>query len=146
MKKLFLAITAAAFFAACNNTPAVSESATKVNGLKTWVDSISAEVTKTTTFDSANWANLSAQYQEKIAGINESELDETTKTLLGTLKASWTATEDTYKAGIMKAKEEAAKVVAPIDSTAAAAPADKSTLIEKVIDKGAEKTKEALKK
>lgn len=146
MKKLFLAITAAAFFAACNNTPAVSESATKVTGLKTWVDSISAEVSKTTTFDSANWATLSAQYQEKIAGINESELDETNKTLLETLKGSWTATEETYKAGIMKAKEEAAKVVAPIDSTAAQVPADKSTLIDKVIDKGAEKTKEALKK
>jgi len=118
MKKLIVVTIIAAFFAACNNTPAVSESAAKVAGLKTWVDSVKGLVSTATTYDSATWANWDAAYQGSLATINETELAEADKTTLEASKTSWTEAGATYSAGIAKAKEEAAKAAMPMDSTA----------------------------
>src|SRR5574343_365259 len=89
MKNIFFSIAAVAALSACNNTPAVNESITKVTGLKTWVDSIKSIVDTTKNFDSTAWANYSAGFQDATSGINETELAEATKTTLEAIKTTW---------------------------------------------------------
>lgn len=150
MKNIFFAIATAAVFSACNNTPAISESVTKVTELKNWVDSIKSIVDTTKNFDSTAWANYSAEFQNGTSGINETELDEASKTALEAVKTSWTSIGDQYAAGITKAKEAAAAVV-PADTTAVVPTAvdlkkAEGTMIEKVVDKAADKVKVETKK
>lgn len=142
MKKVVILSAVVAFFAACNSTPAVSESAAKVTALNTWVDSVKGLVSSTTAYDSATWASYSEQFNTALSGINETELDEASKTALSTLKTTWEGVGATYSAGIENAKKAAAAVTGT-DSTGAA-PAD-ATLIEKVIETGKE-VKDAVKK
>lgn len=150
MKNIFFAIATAAVFSACNNTPAVSESAGKVTELKNWVDSIKSIVDTTTTFDSAAWANYSAGFQNATSGINEMELDEASKTALEAVKTSWTSIGDQFAAGITKAKEAATMASDTTSTTVAPTEADvkkaEGTMIEKVVDKAAEKVKVETKK
>ena len=120
MKNLIVVTIIAAFFAACNNTPAVSESTKNVNGLKTWVDSVKGIATTTTTFDSATWANWNGTYEANLATINEAELAEADKATLEATKTSWSEAGTTYSAGIAKAKADAAAANAMKDSTVVA--------------------------
>lgn len=107
MKKLIIVTIIAAFFAACNNTPAVSASAAKVAGLTKWVDSVKGLATAATTFDSATWATWDAAYNAEMTGINETELDEATMATLTTTKSAWAEVGTMYSAGIQKAKDDA---------------------------------------
>ncbi len=130
MKKLIIAAFVAAFFAACNNTPAVNESATKVAGLTTWVDSIKNVIATSTTHDSASWAGYNASFQEVVGSIKMEELDEAGKAALTAATNSWAEVGANYTTMM---NDEIAKAKAAAD-TAAAAPAvegDK-TVIEKV--------------
>jgi hypothetical protein len=122
MKKLIVVSIVAAFFAACNNKPAVSESATKVGNLNHWVDSVKTLATGATTCDSATWAGWDAAYNTELAGINEAELAEADKTTLADAKTKWADAGTAYTACITKAKEEAAKAAAAMDSTKMMAP------------------------
>lgn len=139
MKKVFILTVIAAFFAACNSTPAVSESATKVADLTKWVDSVKGLVASASTFDSATWASYSEGFNNALTGINEAELDEASKTALSTVKTTWEGVGSSYASGIENAKKAAAEAAMASDSTAKAAD---PTLIEKVIETG----KEAVKK
>ena len=150
MKNIFFAIATAAVFSACNNTPVLSESATKVTELKNWVDSIKSIVDTTKSFDSTAWANYSSEFQNGISGINEGEIDETSKTAFEAVKNTWMSIGDQYAAGITKAKEAAAAVV-PADTTAVAPTANdlkkvEGTMIEKIVDKATDKVKVETKK
>lgn len=142
MKKVFILTVIAAFFAACNSTPAVSESATKVADLTKWVDSVKGLVASASTFDSATWASYSEGFNNALTGINEAELDEVSKTALGTIKTTWEGVGSSYASGIENAKKAAAEAAMATDSTAKAADA---TLIEKVIETGKD-VKDAVKK
>lgn len=150
MKNIFFAIATVAVFSACNNTPAVSESAGKVTELKNWVDSIKSIVDTTKNFDSSAWANYSAEFQDATSGINVTELDEASKTALEAVKNTWTSIGDQYASGITKAKEAASAV--QNDSTAVVTPTEadvkkaEGTMIEKVVDKAADKVKVEAKK
>lgn len=150
MKNFFFAIATVAVFSACNNTPAVSESVSKVTELKNWVDSIKSIVDTTKDFNSSAWANYSAEFQNATSGINVTELDEASKTALEAVKNTWTSIGDQYAAGITKANEAA--VVVPNDSTAVVTPTEadvkkaEGTMIEKVVDKAADKVKVEAKK
>ncbi|MFM6983276.1 MAG: hypothetical protein ACKOXF_04025 [Chitinophagaceae bacterium] len=149
MKNIFLAIATTAVFSACNNTPAVSESAGKVTELKNWVDSIKSIVDTTKTFDSTTWANYSAEFQNATSGINVTELDEASKTALEAVKTSWTSVGDQFAAGITKAKEAANAVTSDTTSvvpTEADVKKAEGTMIEKAVDKAAEKVKVEAKK
>ena len=119
MKKVLILSAAVAFFAACNSAPAVSESAAKVTSLNTWVDSVKGLVSSTTTYDSATWASYSEQFNTALSGINETELDEASKTALTTLKTTWEGVGATYSTGISNAQaaKDTAAAVAPVDST-----------------------------
>jgi hypothetical protein len=123
MKKLIIVTIIAAFFAACNNTPAVNASTAKAAGLKTWVDSVKGLVSTATTYDSATWANWNGTYETEVAAINETELAEADKTTLAATKASWAEAGQMYTAGMEKAKAEAAAAAMATDSTTMAPPA-----------------------
>jgi|GEM_PF-4498844 len=142
MKKVFILTVIAAFFAACNSTPAVSESATKVADLTKWVDSVKGLVASASTFDSATWASYSEGFNNALTGINEAELDEASKTTLATIKTTWEGVGSSYASGIENAKKAAAEAAMASDSTATAVD---PTLIEKVIETGKE-VKDAVKK
>ena len=152
MKNIFFSIAAVAALSACNNTPVINESITKVGELKNWVDSIKSIVDTTRNFDSTAWANYSAGFQDATSGINETELDEATKTTLEAVKTTWTSIGDQYAAGITKAKEAAVMTsdTAAAATTAVPTEADvkkaEGTMIEKVVDKAAEKVKVEAKK
>src|SRR5687767_1414067 len=120
MKKLIIVTIIAAFFAACSNTPAVSESATKVTNLNKWVDSVKGLATSATTCDSATWASWDAAYNAELAGINEAELADADKTTLNDAKTKWADAGTSYSACITKAKEAAAAAAA--DTTKAMTP------------------------
>ncbi len=139
MKKLFILTVIAAFFAACSNTPAVSESATKVADLNKWVDSVKGLVASATTFDSATWASYSEGFNNALTGINEAELDETSKATLTTIKTTWEGVGASYSSGIESLKKAEAAMATDSTSTAT-----DPTLIEKVIETGKE-VKEAAK-
>ncbi len=133
MKKLFIISAIASIFAACNNTPAVSESATKIAGLTTWVDSIKNVISSTTEFDSATWAGYSESFNTAIAGINEAELDETSKATFEGIKTTWGEVGTSYTQGMEAAKAKAMEVM-NADSTmtnAAEVQADGKNIIEK---------------
>lgn len=136
MKKLFFLTVIAAFFAACSSTPAVSESATKVAALGTWVDSVKGLVASATSFDSATWASHSEGFNTALAGINEAELDEATKTTLSGIKTTWEGVGASYSSGIESQKKAEMEAKMATDST---------TLTEKVIETATE-VKEAAKK
>ncbi len=119
MKKLIIASFVAALFAACNNTPAVNESATKVATLTVWVDSMKNVIMAAPTHDSASWAGYNNTFNEVVASIKVEELDETGKTSLTAAQTSWAevGTMYTEKMNMEKAAIEAAKVPV-IDSAA----------------------------
>lgn len=115
MKKLIIASFVAAFFAACNNTPAVTESATKVAALTTWVDSVKNLIATSTTHDSASWANYNTEFNNAVASIKMDELDEAGKASLTAATNSWNEVGANYTK--MMADEKAAAAAAA-DTTA----------------------------
>lgn len=129
MKKIIILTIIASAFAACNNTPTVSESATKVVALTSWVDSIKNVIGSTTTFDSATWVGYSESFNGVLASINETELDEASKTALETAKTSWTELTNIYTKGL----ESAAMATPTTDSTATTTTGD-NTVEAKVED------------
>jgi hypothetical protein len=135
MKKIIIVTIIASFFAACNNTPAVTESATKLAGLTTWVDSIKNVISTTTEYDSATWAGYAEGFNTAVAGINETELDEAGKTSFEAIKTSWTEVGTLYTQGLEAAKAKAAEA---LDTTAAVETTveEGKTIIEKAKDLG----------
>ncbi len=140
MKKIFILSIIASAFVACNNAPKVTESATKVVELTSWVDSIKNVIGSTTSYDSATWVGYSESFNGVLASVNETELDEASKTALESVKTSWTELTNIYtkglEAAVMKANE--AK-----DSTIAELPTSEATVDQKTV---LEKVKEAVKK
>ena len=140
MKKIFILSIIASAFIACNNAPKVTESATKVVELTSWVDSIKNVIGSTTTYDSATWVGYSEEFNGVLASVNETELDEASKTALESVKTSWTELTNIYTKGLeavaMKANE--AK-----DSTIDELPTSEATVDQKTV---LEKVKEAVKK
>jgi hypothetical protein len=117
MKKLLILAVFAAFFAACNNSPELSESAVKVADLGKWVDSVKNLVSSSSSFDSATWAGYSEGFNTAKEGINETELDEATRTAYGTIQSTWEGIGESYRSGMENSKK-AALVAAAMDSTA----------------------------
>lgn len=117
MKKLVILTLVTAFFAACNNSPELSESATKVADLGKWVDSVKNLVASSSTFDSATWAGYSEGFNTAKESINETELDEAAKTTLGTITSTWEGISESYKSGMENSKKAALEAAA-MDSTA----------------------------
>lgn len=139
MKKLlFISVLSLAAYA-CSNAPKMSESATKVAGIKTWVDSIKAIVDTSNNFDSTRLADWNAQFQDAIANINVEELDEASKTAFSAAQDAFKSVGSTYQMGIDKAKAAAATVTTATDSTA-------SNVIEEVKEKVIEKSEKAAEK
>ncbi len=138
MKKLIIASFVAALFAACNNTPAVTESAANVAKLTTWVDSIKNVIATATTHDSTSWANYTAEFNTAVSSIKMEELDETGKKALEAANTAWAEVGTTYSAAITKEKEAAAQMMAS-DTTKAAATIEAGKTI---IEKGKEVVKE----
>lgn len=145
MKKVLIASAFAALLAACSNTPAVSESATKVDGLVHWVDSIKAKVEADTMADSTTWANYATEFDAASAAIKVEELDEAAKGKLEAAKTAWTNVGTTYSAKIAAMKEAAMKAAQTVDSTAAAIPAP-AEAGKTIIEKGKEAGKAAVDK
>ena len=135
MKKLIIATFVAALFAACNNTPAVNESATKVAGLTTWVDSIKNVIATSTMHDSVSWASYNTSFNDVVASIKMDELDEAGKTALTAATNAWAEVGTNYTT--MMAAEKAA-VAAPVDSA--------TTKVEGVIEEVKGAVKEEMKK
>ena len=117
MKKLFILAVFAAFFAACNNSPELSESAVKVADLGKWVDSVKNLVSSSSSFDSATWAGYSEGFNTAKEGINETELDEATRTAYGTIQNTWEGIGESYRSGMENSKKAALEAAA-MDSTA----------------------------
>lgn len=138
MKKLIIASFVAALFAACNNTPAVTESATNLTKLTSWVDSIKNVIAAAPTHDSAAWAGYNDQFNAAVATIKIEELDEAGKTALTAATESWTNVGTGY-VEMMKAEKE--KAAAAMDTTVKV----EETVIEKVKE-GVKETKEVIKK
>ena len=109
MKKIFILSIIASALVACNNAPKVTESATKVVELTSWVDSIKNVIGSTTSYDSATWVGYSESFNGVLASVNETELDEASKTALESVKTSWTELTNIYTKGLeaaaMKANE-----------------------------------------
>jgi hypothetical protein len=140
MKKIFILSIIASAFVACNNAPKVTESATKVVELTSWVDSIKNVIGSTTTYDSATWIGYSESFNGVLASVNETELDEASKTALESVKTSWTEMTNIYTKGL-----EAAAMKANVakDSTITELPTSEATVDQKTV---IEKVKEAVKK
>jgi hypothetical protein len=140
MKKIFILSIIASAFVACNNAPKVTESATKVVELTSWVDSIKNVIGSTTTYDSATWIGYSESFNGVLASVNETELDEASKTALESAKTSWTEMTNIYTKGL-----EAAAMKANVakDSTITELPTSEATVDQKTV---IEKVKEAVKK
>ncbi|MDP2176568.1 MAG: hypothetical protein Q8K70_11725 [Bacteroidota bacterium] len=130
MKKIIIVSIIASFFAACNNTPAVTESATKLAGLTTWVDSIKNVISTTTEFDSASWAGYAESFNNAVAGINETELDEAGKTTFEAAKTAWTEVGTLYTQGL----EAKAKAMQVTDSTSTTTTT--TTTVETKVEEG----------
>ena len=133
MKKIFILSIIASAFVACNNAPKVTESATKVVELTSWVDSIKNVIGSTTSYDSATWIGYSESFNGVLASVNETELDEASKTALESVKTSWTEMTNIYTKGLeaaaMKANE--AKDSAVTELPTSEATIDQKTVIEK---------------
>jgi hypothetical protein len=134
MKKIFILSIIASAFIACNNAPKVTESATKVLELNSWVDSIKNVIGSTTSYDSATWVGYSEEFNGVLASVNETELDEASKTALETVKTSWTELTNIYTKGLeavaMKANEVKDTTIAELPTSEATI--DQKTVIEKV--------------
>ena len=133
MKKIFILSIIASAFVACNNAPKVTESATKVVELTSWVDSIKNVIGSTTTYDSATWIGYSESFNGVLASVNETELDEASKTALESVKTSWTEMTNIYTKGLeaaaMKANEAKDSTIAELPTSEATV--DQKTVIEK---------------
>jgi membrane peptidoglycan carboxypeptidase len=140
MKKIFILSIIASAFIACNNAPKVTESATKVVELTSWVDSIKNVIGSTTSYDSATWVGYSESFNGVLASVNETELDEASKTALESVKTSWTELTNIYTKGLEAA---AIKANEAKDSTIAELPTSEATVDQKTV---LEKVKEAVKK
>jgi membrane peptidoglycan carboxypeptidase len=140
MKKIFILSIIASAFVACNNAPKVTESATKVVELTSWVDSIKNVIGSTTSYDSATWVGYSESFNGVLASVNETELDEASKTALESVKTSWTELTNIYTKGLEAA---AIKANEAKDSTIAELPTSEATVDQKTV---LEKVKEAVKK
>jgi hypothetical protein len=132
MKKIIIVSIIASFFAACNNTPAVTESATKLAGLTTWVDSIKNVISTTTEFDSATWAGYAESFNNAVAGINETELDEAGKTTFEATKTAWTEVGTLYTQGLEAAKQKAMEVTDSTSTTTTTTTMGDNTIETKV--------------
>lgn len=144
MKKLIIASFVAALFAACNNTPAVTESATNLTKLTSWVDSMKTVIASAPAHDSASWAGYNDQFNAAVATIKIEELDEAGKAALATATESWTAVGKGYVE--MMATEKAAAMAADTTAAAVVAPVEEG---KNIIEKGKEvvkETKEMIKK
>jgi hypothetical protein len=140
MKKIFILSIIASAFVACNNAPKVTESATKVVELTSWVDSIKNVIGSTTTYDSATWIGYSESFNGVLASVNETELDEASKTALESVKTSWTEMTNIYTKGLEAAAMKANEAK---DSTITELPTSEATVDQKTV---IEKVKEAVKK
>jgi hypothetical protein len=140
MKKIFILSIIASAFVACNNAPKVTESATKIVELTSWVDSIKNVIGSTTTYDSATWIGYSESFNGVLASVNETELDEASKTALESVKTSWTEMTNIYTKGLEAAAMKANEAK---DSTIAELPTSEATVDQKTV---IEKVKEAVKK
>jgi len=140
MKKIFILSIIASAFIACNNAPKVTESATKVVELTSWVDSIKNVIGSTTSYDSATWVGYSEEFNGVLASVNETELDEASKTALESVKTSWTELTNIYTKGLEAAAMKANEAK---DSTIAELPTSEATVDQKTV---LEKVKEAVKK
>ena len=140
MKKIFILSIIASAFIACNNAPKVTESATKVVELTSWVDSIKNVIGSTTSYDSATWVGYSESFNGVLASVNETELDEASKTALESVKTSWTELTNIYTKGLEAAAMKANEAK---DSTIAELPTSEATVDQKTV---LEKVKEAVKK
>lgn len=119
MKKFLFAITALIAASSCNNNaPQVSESVGKVQEMKDWVDSIKAIVDTCSNFDSVTWSNIDAQFQDAVAGINEQELDEATRTTYSAIRESFNGVMATAHKGIEMSKVKALELQNKVDSSA----------------------------
>ena len=140
MKKIFILSIIASAFVACNNAPKVTESATKVVELTSWVDSIKNVIGSTTSYDSATWVGYSESFNGVLASVNETELDEASKTALESVKTSWTELTNIYTKGLEAAAMKANEAK---DSTITELPTSEATVDQKTV---LEKVKEAVKK
>jgi hypothetical protein len=140
MKKIFILSMIASALVACNNAPKVTESATKVVELTSWVDSIKNVIGSTTSYDSATWVGYSESFNGVLASVNETELDEASKTALESVKTSWTELTNIYTKGLEAAAMKANEAK---DSTIAELPTSEATVDQKTV---LEKVKEAVKK
>jgi len=140
MKKIFILSIIASAFVACNNAPKVTESATKLVELTSWVDSIKNVIGSTTTYDSATWIGYSESFNGVLASVNETELDEASKTALESVKTSWTEMTNIYTKGLEAAAMKANEAK---DSTITELPTSEATVDQKTV---IEKVKEAVKK
>lgn len=140
MKKIFILSIIASALVACNNAPKVTESATKVVELTSWVDSIKNVIGSTTSYDSATWVGYSESFNGVLASVNETELDEASKTALESVKTSWTELTNIYTKGLEAAAMKANEAK---DSTIAELPTSEATVDQKTV---LEKVKEAVKK
>jgi len=141
MKKIFILSIIASAFVACNNAPKVTESATKVVELTSWVDSIKNVIGSTTSYDSATWIGYSESFNGVLASVNETELDEASKTALESVKTSWTELSNIYTKGLEAAA--IAKANELKDSAVTELPTSEATVDQKTV---LEKVKEAVKK
>jgi peroxiredoxin len=146
MKKVLIMSAVAAFFAACSNTPAVSESASKVESLKNWVDSIKTVAEGATTADSSQWAAWAADFNKAQETIKADELDEATKTILDGVNTAWEGLGTMYSAKINEAKEAAMKAMETTDSTAAKVEGSEQTLLEKATETAKEESNKVIDK
>jgi hypothetical protein len=140
MKKIFILSIIASAFIACNNAPKVTESATNVVELTSWVDSIKNVIGSTTSYDTATWVGYSESFNGVLASVNETELDEASKTALESVKTSWTELTNIYTKGLEAAAMKANEAK---DSTIAELPTSEATVDQKTV---LEKVKEAVKK
>ncbi len=146
MKKIIIASCVAVALAACNNTTKV-ESNPAVATASKWIDSITA--LQGVTYDSATWANWEAAYNTATSTIDTAALSAEDKAAFAASTAKWA----TYKTDFTTKMDEAkAKMNTTIDSTATKVEgaveevkADGKTVIEKAIDKGADKAKSIVK-
>lgn len=145
MKKIIIASCVAVALAACNNTTKVESNPAVANAAK-WIDSITG--LQGVTYDSATWANWEAAYNTATSTIDTAALSAEDKAAYAAATAKWSS----YKTDFTTKMAEAKAAVAPIDSTATKVEgaieevkADGKTVIEKAIDKGADKAKSMVK-
>ena len=137
MKKLIIASFVAALFAACNNAPAVTESATNLTKLNAWVDSMKTVIAAAPAHDSATLASYTEAFNTAVASIKMEELDEAGKATLATATESWNAVGVDFKA---KMDAEKAAAMAADTTAAVVAPVEEG---KNIIEKGKEVVKDA---